>query len=107
MTARNQNLKKTDMKLYALVVTLSTQDYARLLEKLRLGFKLRVNWNKYQSTVSTETPNQCLDYLIDPSFTGVERSRLFVFFFENDAHQTIYKRYFFPTVKIKEYNVKV
>ena len=25
--------KKTDMKLYALVVTLSTQDYARLLEK--------------------------------------------------------------------------
>ena len=34
-------------KLYALVVTLSTQDKAKLLQKLTCGFKRTINWNKY------------------------------------------------------------
>ena len=38
----------TDTKLYAPVVTLSNQDNAKLLEKLRSGFKRIVNWNNYQ-----------------------------------------------------------
>ena len=41
----------TDTKLYALVVTLSTQDNAKLLQQLNSGFKIRINWNKYQSKI--------------------------------------------------------
>ena len=37
----------TDIKLYVLVVTLSTQDNAELLQQLKSGFKRRITWNKY------------------------------------------------------------
>ena len=38
----------TDTKLYVPVVTLSTQDNAKLLQQLKSGFKKTINWNKYQ-----------------------------------------------------------
>ena len=63
--------KITDTKLYVPVVTLSTQDNAKLLEQLKSGFKRTSNWNKYQSKISTEAQNQYLDFLINPSFQGV------------------------------------
>ena len=44
-------------KLYVPVVTLSTQDNAKRLEKLKSGFKRTINWNKYQSKKSRERPN--------------------------------------------------
>ena len=37
----------TDTKLCAPVVTLSTQDNAKLLQQLKLGFKRTIKWNKY------------------------------------------------------------
>ena len=37
----------TDTELYILVVTLSTQDNAKLLEQLKSGFQRAINWNKY------------------------------------------------------------
>ena len=37
----------TNTKLYVSVVTLSTQDNAKLLEKLKSGFKRTIKWNKY------------------------------------------------------------
>ena len=73
--------KITDGKLYVLVVILSPQDNAKLLEQLKSGFKRTINWNKYQEKVSTEGQNKFLDYLIDPSFQGV--NRLLVLLFEN------------------------
>ena len=73
--------KITDRKLYVLVVILSPQDNAKLLEQLKSGFKRTINWNKYQEKVSTEGQNKFLDYLIDPSFQGV--NRLLVLLFEN------------------------
>ena len=39
----------TDAKLYVPVVTLFTQDKAKLLQQLKSGFKRTTNWNKYQS----------------------------------------------------------
>ena len=39
----------TDTKFYVPVVTLSTQDNAKLLQQLKYGFKITINWNKYQS----------------------------------------------------------
>ena len=49
--------KITDTKMYNPVVTLSTQDNAKLLEQLKSGFKRTVNWNKYQPKVSPERQN--------------------------------------------------
>ena len=36
-----------DSKLDVLVVTLSTQDIAKLLKPLKSGFKRTINWNEY------------------------------------------------------------
>ena len=49
--------------------------------------------------------NWYLNYLIDTSLQAA--NRLFVFSFENNAHQRSYKRHFLPTVEIKDYNVKI
>ena len=39
-------------KLYVPIVTLSTtQNYSKLLDQLKSGFKRTINWNKYQSKV--------------------------------------------------------
>ena len=59
-------------------------DDGKLLQQLKSGFKITINWNKYQSKVKMQVRNQYLDYLIDPSFRGV--NRLFVLSFENHAH---------------------
>ena len=68
-----RKFKITETKLYVPVVTLSTQDNAKLLQQLKSGFKRTINWNKYQSKVSTEPQNQYLDFLIIPSFQGAKR----------------------------------
>ena len=58
----------TDTELYVPVVTLSTQDNAKLLEQLKSGFKRTINWNKYEPKVTVQEQNRYLDFLIDPSF---------------------------------------
>ena len=48
----------TDTKLYVLVVTLSIDDNAKLLEQLKSAFKHTVNWNKYETKTTTQNaPN--------------------------------------------------
>ena len=91
----------TDTKLCVPVVTLSTQDNAKLLEQLKSDFKRTVNWNKYQSKVTIQAPNPCLDFLIYPSFQGVNRA--FVLSIENKEERTVHPKYYVPTVKIKDY----
>ena len=71
----------TDTKFYVPVVILLTQDNVKLLKQLELGFKRIINWNKYQSTVTKQTQNKSLDFLIYSSFQGV--NRLFVLSFEH------------------------
>ena len=85
----------TDTKLYVPVVTLSTQDNAKLLEQLKSGFKKTNNWSKRQTKVSTERQNQYLDFLIGPSFQEI--NRLFTLLYESEAQRTIYKKYYLPT----------
>ena len=57
------------------------------LSNLKSGFKRTTDWNKYQSKVKTRKPDPHLDYLIGPSFQGV--NRLFVLPFENTTDRTI------------------
>ena len=47
----------TDTKLCVPVVTLLTQDNAKLLKQLKFGLKITINWDRYQSRVSTEERN--------------------------------------------------
>ena len=84
---------------------MSTQNHAKLLEELKSGFKITINWNKYQTKVSTERGNQYLDFLTDPGFQGV--NRFTVLPFENEAQRTSYKRYQLPTREIKSYSVLI
>ena len=67
----------TDTTFDVPVVTLSTQDNAKMLEQFSSDFKTTINWNKYQSKGSTERQSKYLDLLIDPTFQGVDR----IFFF--------------------------
>ena len=76
-----------------------------MLEKLKSSFKRTINWNKCQSNISTETQNQYLDLLINPSFQGV--NRLFVLSFENETDKTSHSRYYLPKIEIKNLNVKI
>ena len=94
----------TDTKLYVPVVTFSTKDNTKLLEQLKPGFKRTINWNKYQSKISTEAQNQYLDFLINPSFNGV--NRLFVLSFENKNERTSHSSYYLPKIEVKDYNAK-
>ena len=93
----------TVTKLYVPVVNLSSQDNAKLLEQLKSGFKRTFKWNKYQAKVLNEGVHQYLDFLIDPSFQGV--NRLFILPFEDVAQRTSDKRYYITTRKIENHNV--
>ena len=95
----------TETNLYVPVVTLSTQDNAKLLPQLKSGFKRTISWNKYLSKPKLLAQNANLNHLIEASFQGV--NRLFVLVFENEAQRTSNKRYYIPNVKIKDYNVMI
>ena len=94
-----------DTNLYVPVVTLSTQDNAKLLQQLKSGFKRTINWNKYQSDPKTYAQNQYFNDFVNPSFQEV--NRLFVLSFENENGRTSHSEYYLPKVEIKDYNVKI
>ena len=95
----------TDTKPYVPVVTLSTQDRAKLFEQLKSGFKRTINWNKYEPKVTVEQQNRYLDFLINPSFQGV--NRLFVLVFENTSGRISNTRYYLQLLQINYYNVVI
>ena len=95
----------TETKLYVPVVTLSTQDHAKLLQQLKSGFKRIINWNKYESSPKTYAQNRYLNHLINPSFQGV--NRLFLLSFENEDQRKSHSTYYLPKVEIKDYNVMI
>ena len=95
----------TETNLYVPVVTLSTQDNAKLLPQLKYGFKRTISWNKYLAKPELLAQNANLNHLIEPSFQGV--NRLFVLAFEDDAQRISNKRYYIPNVEIKDYNAMI
>ena len=95
--------KITETKLYVPIVTLSIQDNAKLLQQLKSGFKRAINWNKYESNITTFAQNRYLNHLINPSFQGV--NKLFVLSFENENDSTSHSTYYLPNVEIKDCNV--
>ena len=95
----------TDCKLYVPVVTLSAENDNKLLEQLKSGFRITIKWNKYISQMSNQNKKNNLNYLIDPTFSNV--NRLFVLSFENGDDRTSYNKYYMPSVEIKDYNVLI
>ena len=95
----------TDCKLYVLVVNLSAENDNKLLEQLKSGFRITIKWNKYISQMSNQNKNNNLNYLIDPTFSNV--NRLFVLSFENEDDRTSYYKYYVSSVEIKDYNVLI
>ena len=62
-----------ETNLYDSVVTLSTQDNAKLLPQLKSGFKRTIIWNKYLPKPVLLPQNPNLNHLVEPSFQGVKR----------------------------------
>ena len=63
----------TDTKLYVPVITLSTENDKKLLKQKKSRFKRTVKWNKYRSQMTMQPQNNNLNYLIDLTFTKVNR----------------------------------
>ena len=74
----NATFKITDTKLHVPVVTLSTGNDKTLLDQLKTGFERTIKWNKYRSEMTNQTQNKNLNYLIDPTFTKVNRLFLII-----------------------------
>ena len=66
----------TDTKLYVPVVTLKTEDNAKLSKLLNEGFKRSVYWNHYKIFLKDYAANENITERLDASFQGV--SKLFV-----------------------------
>ena len=95
----------SDTKPYVPVVTLSTEENAKLLQQLKSGFKRVINWNKYLSKPELIRRNPNLNHLVKPSFQGI--NRLFVLAFERDTQRTSHTGYYLPNVEIKNYNIMI
>ena len=95
----------TNTKLYVPVITLSTQDNAKLFQQLKSDFTRIVNWNKYLSKPDLLAQNPNLNHLVEPSFQRI--NKLFVLAFEDDTQRALHSGYYLPNVEIKYYNVMI
>ena len=95
-------------KLYVPVVTLSINDNIKFLENIKQGFKRTISWNKYRSEITTQSKNNNLDYLIDPTFRNI--NRLFVLSFKNgddDPTRNSCDIYYMTLVEIEDFNALI
>ena len=88
------------------MVTLSINDNIKFSENIKEGFKRTIPWNKYRSGITTQTKNNYVDYLIDPTFTF----SWFVLSFKNgnnDPTRNYFDKYYMPLVEIKNFNALI
>ena len=57
--------------------------------------------------MSNQTKNNNLNYLIDPTFTNVNRLFVLSFEDENEDDRTSFSKYYLPKVEIKNFNVLI
>ena len=65
------NVTNQTATLYVSVVNLSTQDNEKLLQQLKSGFKMMINWNKYPSKPELLAQNPNSNHLVESSFQVV------------------------------------
>ena len=105
VASQNPTLTISETTLHVPVVTLSTQDNAKLLPQLKSGFKRTISWNKHLAKPELLAQNSNVNHLIEPSFQGA--NRLFVLAFEDDAQRISKRSYYIPNVEIKDYNIMI
>ena len=94
--------------MYVPVVTLSKENDIQFLEQLKTGFKRTIKWNKYRSQMPIQPQNNNLNYLIDPTFTSV--NRLFILSFprnNNTDSRYSFSNYYVPKGKVNDFNVLI
>ena len=99
----NATLAINDCKLYIPVVTLSKDDQIKLLTNLKSGFTREIEWNKYRWQMTTETFNNNLHILVDPTFTNA--NRLFALAYQNADDRQSFSEICLPKVMVKDFNV--
>ena len=77
VTNEATTFKLTDKNFYVPIVTLSTQDNAKLLQQLKSCFKRTINWNKNQSSITIQKQNRYVDYLTGSSIQRINRLLLY------------------------------
>ena len=101
----------TDAKLYVPIVTLSTEDNAKLSKLSTEGFKRPVYWNKYR-IISNKTYNENdnIRELLDSSYQGVKRLFALAYRDQGGANRVTadsHGIYFLQRVKINNYNIEI
>ena len=96
---------KTQNCIFHLLVTLSTENGKRVLKQLGTGFKRTIKLNKYRSEMTNQTNNNNLNYLLDPTFTKV--NRLLVLPFENENDRASFSKYYVPNAQIRDFNLLI
>ena len=105
---KNATFQITDTKLYVPVVTLSKENDIKLLEQLKSGFKRTIKWNKYRSQMTIHPQNNNLNYLIDPTFTNVNRLSVLSFSRNSNTDSRYsYSNYYLPKVEINDFNILI
>ena len=97
----------TDIKLYVPVVTLKTENNAKLSKLLSEGFKRSIYWNKYK-IIFKNYNDEYIRERLDASFQGV--NKLFVLPYasgDNITNENSYRKYFLPRIKIENYNIEI
>ena len=97
----------TDTKLYVPIVTLKTEDNAKLSKLLNEGFKRSIFWNKYKINFK-DYDNEYIRERLDASFQGF--SKLFVLAYargDDVTNENSYRKYFLPRLKIKYCNIEI
>ena len=68
-----------------------------------MGISIYFRWSKYRSQVISQSATNNLNFLIDSTFSNV--NRLFVLAFPNEEDRNSFSKYYTPTAEIKDYNV--
>ena len=106
--AENSTFKITDTKLYVPVVTLKTEDNAKLSKLLSEGFKRSIYWNEYNASLKDYDENSDIRERLDASIQGF--NKLFILPYghgDNITNENSYRRYFLVRLKIKNYNIEI
>ena len=98
----------TDTKLYVPIVTLKTEENAKLSKLLNEGFKRSVYWNHYKIFLKKYAENENLREPLDASFQGI--SKLFVLAYQrgnNYVNEEEFNKNFLPKIKTEKYSVEI
>ena len=97
----------TDTKLYVPVVTLNTEDDAKLSKLLREGFKRSVYWNKYKVILKDYVANNYIKEWLDASIQGFNKLFVLIYAYGNNITiENSFRKYFLPRLKIENYNIE-